>query len=177
MFAKELLKTMPRKSKKEQKSGGFSHKQLGLDNSKILPIHERKITVLVRLTSILPKSNEPPSSLLMAEVNFLIAALKKTNTFSLQVIQDFEQLLSSIDALVKSVPLTAKQMARAAQFPREFLVKGKLELPLQLLKDYWRKCLKCGNLQFGSKDNIILCDNCDTSFSGLLMQQDLLFKK
>ena len=165
-----MLKQIPRGGKKKQKSGGFSRKQLGLDNSKILPIHERKITVLVWLTSILPKSNEPPSSLLMTEVNFLITALKKTNTFSLQVIQDFEQLLSSIDALVKSVPLTAKQLVRDAEFPREFLAKGKLELPLQLLKDHWRKCLKCGNLQFGSKDNIISCDKCDTWFSGLLMQ-------
>lgn len=176
MFAQELQKKLPTGGKKEQTVRGFSLKKLGIDNSKILPIHERKIAILVQLTSILPKSNEPPSSLLMTEVNFLITALKKINTFSLQVIQDLEQLLSSIETLVKSVPLTVKQRARAAQFPRELVVKGKLEVPMQLQKDYWQKCLKCGQLQFGSKEDNISCVKCDTLFSGSLLQQKLSFK-
>lgn len=134
-------------------------------NSKHLPLYMRKIAVVVHLTSILPKSNESPSRALMTEVNFLISMLKKTNSFSLQEIQDFEKLLSSINKLVKSVKPTAKQLAAAAKFPRELLVTGKLGVPMQPLKDYWQKCLNCGNLQFGTRKKDAACGKCAAMFN------------
>jgi hypothetical protein len=129
---------------------GYENDQLDLDNSVLLPLFTRKSAVVFQLASILPKSNEPASPLLMTKVNFLVSMLDETSSFSLQEIEDFEQLLSSIETLVKSRPLTAKQVACAAEFPKELQFKGKLRVPMQLLKNYWQKCLNCGNLQFGS---------------------------